>query len=216
MAHFAYSAVVQRLQVAPDDPSVDLSAAVNALRAGGVVAFPTDTFYGLAVDPRSSEAVQRLFALKRRAADQAIPLIAADRNQVTQAGTLTETANRLAVRWWPGPLTVVIPASPELCAEVHRGTGRVAVRVPDDRIARSLARAAGHPITATSANRSGMPASMTADGVIEQLGESVDVLVDAGPSPGGLPSTIVDVTGPLPILIRAGAVPWERVLESLQ
>lgn len=200
----------------PDDPSVDLSAAVSALRGGGVVAFPTDTFYGLAVDPRSPEAVQRLFALKRRAGDQAIPLIAADQHQVAQAGTLTETANRLAARWWPGPLSVIIAASHELCAEVHRGTGRVAVRVPDDRIARSLARAAGHPITATSANRSGMPAPTTAEGVIDQLGDLVDVLVDAGPSPGGLPSTIVDVTGPSPILVRAGAVPWERVLESLK
>ena len=83
-------------------------------------------------------------------------------------------------------------------------------------MARSLARAAGHPITATSANRSGMPAATTAGRVIDQLGESLDVLIDAGPSPGRLPSTIVDVTGPSPILIRAGAVPWERVLESLK
>lgn len=202
--------------MAPDDPSVDLSAAVTALRAGGVVAFPTDTVYGLAADPRSSEAVQRLFALKHRSAGQAIPLIAADEDQVAQIGTMTATARRLAARWWPGPLTVVIPASPKLCAEVHRGTGRVAVRVPDDRVARSLARAAGHPITATSANRSGMPAATTADGVIDQLGESLDVLVDAGPSPGQLPSTIVDVSGPSPTLIRAGAIPWERVLESLK
>jgi L-threonylcarbamoyladenylate synthase len=207
---------VQRLRVSRDDPSPDLRPAVQALAGGGVVAFPTDTFYGLAVDPRSARAVERLFQIKRRASDQPVPLIAADTDQTAQVGTLTAIGRRLAARWWPGPLTVVIPASAALCSQVHHSTGRVGVRVPDDRIAVSLARAAGHPITATSANLSGKPPAALADRVIEELGDLLDVVVDGGPAPGGAPSTIVDVCGEAPMLIRAGAVPWDRVLESLK
>lgn len=199
--------------VGPDD----LVPAISALRRGGVVAFPTETFYGLAVDPRSALAVRRVFELKRRAPDQPLPLIAADVDQVLDhVGTMTPLARRLASRGWPGPLTLIIPASSQLCDDVHLSTGKVAVRVPADAVARALARSAGHAITATSANMSGEPPAATPDQVVRSFGTGVDVLIDSGPAPAGLPSTIVDVTGAAPVLVRAGVVPWDRVLEFLQ
>ena len=194
-----------------------LAPAVAALRGGGIVAFPTETFYGLAVDPRFAPAVRKLFALKGRASDRPLPLIAADDRQVAeQVGTMTALARRLASKGWPGPLTLIVPAASSLCSEVHLGTGRVAVRVPGSSVARALAECAGHAITSTSANMSGHVAASTADEVVEAFGDGIDVLIDAGPSPGGLPSTIVDATGTDPILVRAGAIPWERVLEFLR
>jgi L-threonylcarbamoyladenylate synthase len=194
----------------------ELLPAVRAIQAGGVVAFPTDTLYGLAADPRSAVAVGRIFFSKQRAQDRPIPLVAASVAQVRAGvGTLTPLGERLASQCWPGPLTMIIPASPVLCFEVHLGTGKVAVRVPNHAVARALALAAGHALTSTSANLSGRDAPSTADEVALALGHAIDVLIDAGPAPGGLPSTIVDVTGREPVLIRAGAIPWDRVLKFL-
>ena len=209
MIHLRVTAAV----VGPDD----LAPAIGALRSGGVVAFPTETFYGLAVDPRSALAVRKVFELKRRAPDQPLPLIAAGIDQVIDhVGTMTPLAERLALRGWPGPLTLIIPASSHLCDDVHLSTGKVAVRVPADAVARALARGAGHAITSTSANFSGDPPAATPDQVVRSFGTGIDVLIDAGPTPAGLPSTIVDVTGDVPVLVRAGVVPWNRVLEFLQ
>lgn len=182
----------------------------------GVVAYPTDTLYGLAVDPRNARAIERLFAVKARASDQPIPLIAADLSQVEgQVGRLNETARRLAARFWPGPLTLVVEASPQISPLVHRATGSVAVRVPDHAVARALARRCGCPVTSTSANLSGEPAPDAAGTIAPLVRERIDVLLDAGATAGGLPSTIVRVTGEVPILVRAGVVPWARVLECL-
>jgi len=192
----------------------DLADAVSALANGGVVAFPTETFYGLAVDPRSPLGVQRVFALKRRPPDQPLPLIASGLDQIADhVGTMTPLASRIASRGWPGPLTLIIPASSRLCSDVHLSTGRVAVRVPGDTVARALARAAGHAITSTSANISGDPPAATPERVAASFGDGIDVLIDSGPTPAGLPSTIVDASGDVPVLVRAGVIPWERVLE---
>jgi L-threonylcarbamoyladenylate synthase len=194
----------------------ELRAAVDAIRAGGLVAFPTDTLYGLAVDPRSDSAVEKIFLSKQRPQDRPIPLVAASIEQVRESvGTLTPLGERLASRWWPGPLTLIIPASASVSRRVHLGTGKVAVRVPDHAVARALARGAGHALTSTSANLSGAAAASTADEVVLALGDAVDVLIDAGPSPGVAPSTIVDVTGSEPVLVRPGTVPWDRVLKFL-
>jgi len=203
------------LRVTPSALGPDvLAPAVDALHRGGVVAFPTDTFYGLAVDPRSTAAVTSLFDLKRRARDYPLPLIASDVDQVVDhVGTLTPLAGRLAARGWPGPLTLIIPASRRLCEAVHLSTGKVAVRVPADAVARALAARACHAITSTSANISGDPPAATPDEVVASFARGIDVLIDSGPAPAGLPSTIVDATGDVPVLVRAGAIPWERVLE---
>ena len=203
------------LRITPSDlAAADLDPAVAALKRGGVVAFPTETFYGLAVDPRSAAAVAKIFELKRRPADQPLPLIAANRDQVAaQVGTLTPLATRLASRGWPGPLTLIIPASCDLCSAVHLSTGKVAVRVPADVVARALASCVGHAITSTSANISGEPPPATPDAIVASFSSGIDVLIDTGATPAGLPSTIVDATGDVPVLVRAGAIPWDRVLE---
>lgn len=194
-----------------------LVGAAALVRGGGVVAYPTDTLYGLAADPGNAAAMAQLYRIKGRPVELAIPLIASGVPQIEAAGgVLGPLARRLAASFWPGPLTIVLPAWPGLDARVHAGLGTVAVRVPDHAAARMLADACGWPITSTSANVSGEPATRFPGDVRTSLGASLDGLLDAGPSPGGAPSTIVDLTGEAPRLVRAGAVPWDRVLESLQ
>lgn len=206
---------VEHLIVDPD-PRMAIARAAEIVLAGGVVAYPTDTLYALAADPRNADAIERLFAIKGRSGDQPIPLIASDVAQVeAQGGELGDLGRRLAVAFWPGPLTLVIPARPSITHGVHAGTGRVAVRVPAEAVARALASACGAPITSTSANLSRAPAPRLADDVRAALGGHIDAILDGGPTPGGLPSTIVDATGATPTLVRAGVVPWERVLECL-
>jgi len=206
------------LRIDTDQPDQELfSRAAAILRAGGIVGYPTDTFYGLAANPASVAAILQLYRIKGRRVDQAIPLIASSVEQVEAcAGTLCPLARILAGQFWPGPLTIVIPAWDGLTGAVHAGTGTVAVRVPAHPTARALAAACGWPITSTSANRSGDPPPATPDAVRLALGSDLDGLIDGGPSPGGPPSTIVDVTGSAPRLVRGGAVAWDRVLECLQ
>jgi len=198
------------------DPEV-LAQAAAVIERGGVIACATDTLYGLLADPTNANAIVRLFDIKGRPGDRAVPLIAADAAQVTaQIGPLPGCGPRLAARWWPGPLSLLIEAGPFVVPGVHGGTGRVAVRVPAHAVARALCRIVGRPLTATSANLSGQPPATTAAEVRAQLDERLSLLLDAGPAPGGPPSTIVDVTGDAPVLVRAGAIPWEHVLRSLE
>lgn len=193
----------------------DLAAAAAWLRDGGVVAFPTDTLYGLAVDPRSAPAVSRLFGLKGRDERSPIPLIAGSLAQVEAfCGPLNEAGRRLAAAFWPGPLAIVCLAPQAIAPAVHAGTGTVAIRVPDHAIARALADACGTPVTATSANRSGAPPVSRADAIDLPL-ERVFV-IDGGATRGGPPSTIVDARDARVRLVREGAIAWNRVLESLQ
>lgn len=200
--------------VASGSPDVALMArAVDVLCEGGVVAYPTDTFYGLAVDPRNAEAVNRLFRVKRRSPASAIPLIAASLEQAQQVAAFSTADLRLAERFWPGPLTLVMLARPGLAAGVLAGGTTVAVRVPAHPVARALAAEFGFSITSTSANEAGDPPAETADDVVSAVGERIDLMLDAGRTGGGLPSTIVEMGGQAPRLVRAGAVPWERVLE---
>lgn len=189
--------------------------AAEALRRHGVVAYPTDTFYGLAADPRSDAAILKLYRIKGRPVDRATPLIAASTDQLRACGAiLPPLAARLSAVFWPGPITLVIPAWDGLSSAALAGGSTVAVRVPDHPVARALARVAGYLITSTSANRTTRAATGNPDIVAAELDFDLDGLVDDGWCPGGLPSTIVDVCGEHPCLVRAGAVPWERVLES--
>lgn len=198
----------------PDPAALECAAA--AILSGAVVACPTETFYGLAVDPRRREAVDALYRIKQRRSGQPLGLVAADVSQVDAViGVLPEMGRRLARQFWPGPLTLIVAAPAELTAALHSTTGRVAVRVSSHPIARALPAAVGFVLTSTSANRSGEPAPVTPDQVECTLGDAVDLVLDAGPATGGLPSTLVDVTGVRPVLVRAGAVAWRRVLESL-
>ena len=194
----------------------DIARAAGVLRRGGVVAFPTDTFYGLAVDPRNAAAVQRLFAVKGREAAKASPLIAASLEQARDAVVFDERAEGLAAHFWPGPLSLVLPARSPVCRDVLGGGASAAVRVPADATARDLAAALGFCVTATSANLSGHPPAQTPDEIDAAVREAVELIIDGGRAPGGAPSTIVDLTGEAPMLVRAGAIPWDRVLTFLK
>ena len=197
------------------DPGLIVRACV-LLRAGGVVAYPTDTFYGLAADPRNPGAVARLFAIKGRAAGQAIPLIAADEAQALAAAEFDERSLRVARAFWPGPLSLVLPAAAVISKDARADDGTIAVRVPASDAARAIAHAFGFCITATSANLSGEEPSTSAARVSSALGGVVDLVLDGGDTPGGEPSTLVDAREETPRLVRAGAVAWDRVLRSVQ
>lgn len=197
--------------------AADLAPAVRWLRSGGIVLFPTDTFYGLAADPTSVRAIDTLFDVKGRDPRMAVPLIAGSRDDVTRGlGPLAGLSARLADVFWPGPLSIVLDASSHVAPGVHGGRGTVAVRVPDDGVARQLAHAHGGLITATSANRSGAPPAARVADVDDVARDRRVLVIDAGPTPGGVPSTIVDARSGAPVLVRAGAIAWERVLESLE
>ena len=204
---------MRRVFVDPASPQRDaIQEAAKWIRRGGVVALPTDTLYGLAADPFSAAAVARVFAVKGRAAERALPLLAADAAQVARhLGALPTAGQRLADRFWPGPLTLLLAAPAALAPDVTGGTGKVGVRVPADAIARAICAEAARPITATSANLSGEPATGDPAVVECTLGDRIDLLIDAGATPGGAPSTIVDVTGAEPLLVRAGAVSWDDI-----
>ena len=208
---------MERLTVSPSDPDPQvLAVAAAALSRGGIAIFPTDTLYGLAADPRSPAAIDRVFRLKGRAAEQALPLIAASLEQVERVlGGVSGRTRQLAERFWPGPLTLVVEAGPDVAVAVLGARGTVAVRVPGHAVARGLSAAVGFPVVSTSANRAGRAAPATADEAIAALGGEVDVALDAGPVPGGAPSTIVDARGDHVTLIRAGAIPFAIVLEAL-
>lgn len=190
--------------------------AAAAIRGGKVVAMPTDTVYGLAVDPFQPAAVLRLLRLKGRPPDKPVLLLVESVAQAEAlAGPLPETFRRVVDRYWPGPLTVVVPASTRVPARITCGAGTVAVRMPGSIFARELIRAAGAPLTGTSANRSGKPAAVTARQVAEQFPYGLTLIVDGGPARRTVPSTIVDLTGK-PEVLREGAIPAEDVLSLCQ
>jgi L-threonylcarbamoyladenylate synthase len=207
------------------DPTLDpaaleagLAVAASVLDRGGVIAFPTETVYGLAADPASAVAVARVFELKGRDAGEALPLIAADLDAARGvAAVWSPLAAALAARFWPGPLTLVVPVNAsEVVARATGGRATVGVRVSSHPVARALAAVSpAGVITATSANQSGTPPHASAGAVAAAL-RDVDLIVDAGDSPGGLASTIVDVSEAQPRLIREGPIPFARVLESLR
>jgi L-threonylcarbamoyladenylate synthase len=176
--------------------AADLTPAVAWLRDGKVVAFPTDTSYGLAADPLSPAAVEAIFDVKGRAAGVALPLIAATTGQVEAlCGPLTGHNARLAARFWPGPLSLIVNAPAAVAAAVHGGRASIAIRVPAHPVARHLCEAWGGPLTATSANRSGETEAVGPEGLGPLSADARVLVIDAGPAPGGQPSTIVDARG---------------------
>jgi len=204
------------LTINPAAPDIAaLGAAFDALKRGAVIAYPTDTLYGLGADPRDPRAVDRVFQIKGRSGQQPIALIAGSVEQARVVGEFDAIAERLALRFWPGPLTVILPQAIALPHGVGEH-GTIALRVPDHAVARALAVGLEFPITSTSANRTGAAPSATAREVMNAIGDQLAVIVDGGPTPGGRPSTIVDLSAGAPRLVRAGAVPWDRVLESLE
>jgi len=205
------------LAVDPVSPSQEaIDRAVAVLRRGGLLAFPTDTLYALGADASSIRAVHRTFAAKGRPFAKPIPLLVADMEAAIRvAGDLPELARRLADRYWPGPLTLLLSPPPGLPALLAAGSGRLGLRIPAGRIARTILARFGRPVTGTSANRSGGGDPRNAEEVRRQLGRRIDLILDGGPVPLGMPSTVVDVAVDPPLVVREGAIPRQEILALL-
>jgi L-threonylcarbamoyladenylate synthase len=198
------------------DDSLGRADAVEVLEAGGIVALPTDTVYGIAVAVTTPGGIERLFAAKRRPPDKGIMLLLADVAQASEAGVMTPAASALAEACWPGGLTVVVPQRADVPwpAVLTGGASTIGLRVPDHDAPRALARGVG-PLPTTSANVSGLPEAADAAAIVEQLGAAVDLVLDGGPAHGGPASTVVDCTGDLPVILRVGAIPIDDVAAIL-
>lgn len=193
-----------------------LGYAVRLIQAGKVVAFPTDTIYGLGADPFNLAAVNEIFRIKRRAAERPIPLLVCSIEQALRLiAPVPPSFFSLVQKFWPGPLTVVAPASEFVPLKVTGNTGKVGVRWPRCSAAEKLIAAVGVPLTGTSANLSDGPVCCTAAEVSGQIGESLPLILDGGPTPGNLPSTVIELVGERARLLREGAIPASKVEEFL-
>ncbi len=191
-----------------------IQRALDVLKSGGLVAFPTDTVYGVGSLAFDGRAVESIYFAKDRPVEKAIPVLlgdAADLDKV--ASEVPAMARRLAARFWPGPLTLVIPKKPTLPESVS-ATDTVGVRVPDHPVARALLRVAG-PMAVTSANISGQVSPSTAEEVLAQLGGRIGIILDGGKTPGGVPSTVVDCTGSELVILRAGPITLSEIKSIL-
>ena len=188
------------------DPAV-LEAAARVLKDGRLVAFPTETFYGLGAHALDAAAVARIFLAKGRPGDKPLLVLVGSLAMVERvAREVPDRARRLMAKYWPGPLTLVLPSRADLPAALTAGTGTIGVRLSGHPVARALVQAVGAPVTAPSANPHAGPAPRTADDVLAALGSGVDLVLDGGPTPGGPPSTVLDLTAARPVLLRPGAV----------
>ena len=195
-----------------DSPN-SIQQALEILNSGGLVAFPTDTVYGVGALAFNGTAVESIYAAKDRPVEKAIPILIADESDLEKVGTnIPESAHKLASRFWPGPLTVLVPKMPTLPESVS-ATETVGVRIPDHDVARALLRAAG-PMAVTSANISGQPSPSTAEEVFAQLGGRIPLIIDGGKTPGGVPSTLVDCTGGELKILREGPISLEEILSE--
>ena len=194
-----------KTEVIKSDNRVALEHAVDVLKHGGLVAFPTDTVYGLAALPVNAEFIEGLYTVKGRESTRAIAILISSSEQLKDTSdSPNETAQILARKFWPGPLTLIVPRHPSLPA-ILSPNPTIGVRVPDHEFALQLLRMTG-PLGVTSANMSGQENTTTADEVLEQLGGRIHLLIDGGTSPGSVPSTVVDCTTPEPVILRSGPI----------
>ena len=197
----------------PDESVIAEASAI--LRIGGVVAYPTETFYGLGADGRNEEAVAKIFLIKGRNFKNPISVIIGDANDVRGlVEEIPEFALHLMQRFWPGALTIIFKASPDISPLLTAGTGKIGIRLSSDPVATALAKNLGRPVTATSANLSGKHESASADEVIQGIGEQIDAVIDGGQTPGGSGSTIIDVTTDPPVILREGVIPRHKLTNS--
>jgi L-threonylcarbamoyladenylate synthase len=187
-----------------------IQAAAQIIKTGGLVAFPTETVYGLGANALDSRAVRRLFQAKARPADNPLTLHVADLKTVfAYVKDIPQEAHALAGQFWPGPLTLVLPFQGHLPAEVTGGRPALGVRMPDHPVALALIEQSGVPLVAPSANLSGRPSPTTADHVLQDLSGRIEAVLDGGPSEWGLESTVIDFTGEKPVLLRPGVLTQE-------
>ncbi len=200
--------MVNERETAPEYTAMNqVSEIVEVLRNGGVAAIPTDTVYGLAANGLDEAAASRVFEVKGRPAGMPLPLLLADADDLSVCCIeVPEPARSLAEAFWPGPLTLVLRRSDEVPDIVTAGGDTVGVRVPDHPVPREIARRLGSPITGTSANLSGLPPTTTAGEAREQIGDRVDYVLDGGSVRSGVPSTVLDLTRPEPVIVRSGAI----------
>jgi len=197
--------------IIPVEDPLALPSALEVLKSGGLVAFPTDTVYGVGALAFDRMAVESIYTAKDRPVEKAIPILIGDVDDLAKVAiSIPEIALKLAAHFWPGPLTLVIPKNPELSDIVSAGP-TVGVRMPDHLFARNLLRTAG-PMAVTSANLSGQPSPTTAGDVFSQLGKRIALIIDGGITPGGVPSTVVDCTSGEPQIIRSGPIPKREIL----
>ncbi len=189
-----------------------IGRAIDILRNGGIVAFPTDTVYGLGAKASDEEAVIRVYEAKGRPRHLALPLLLSHISQIESfARDVPPVAWHLAERFLPGGLTMVLYKAPSVSGVVTGGGEKVALRVPHHPVPIALIQGLGAPITGTSANLTGSPSPLTAAEVHEQMGDRVDLVIDGGRCPGGLDSTVVDLTGEAPRILREGAIPRQEI-----
>lgn len=206
------------LQLDPANPdAARIALAVEHLRAGEVVAYPTETFYGLGVDFQNERAIRRLYALKRREPSQPISLLVADLDMLASCVTgITDSARKLMERFWPGALTICLPASNAVPRSLMTNTGKIGVRISPHPIAAALVKAFGRPITTTSANRSGYPPSMTAAHIQKYFPNQLACIIDGGESLGTRGSTVIDVSEERMAIVRDGAISAAEVTACFQ
>ncbi len=196
----------------PQGVKKQVEKGISILKAGGVVAFPTDTVYGLGARADNRQAVERIYLIKERPRNMALPLLLADISQINEvAVSVPEVAWILARNFLPGALTIVLHKSDLVPALVTGGAGTVGVRVPAHPVPIALIKGVGFPVVGTSANLSGRPSALSADEVRSKLGDKVDLIIDGGRCPGDKESTIVDVTGQMPVVLREGAISREEL-----
>jgi L-threonylcarbamoyladenylate synthase len=201
-------------EVLPVNASNAMTSALEILYSGGLVAFPTDTVYGVGALVFDEKAVESIYAAKERPVEKAIPVLIGDPDHLIQvAEEIPFFAAKLIARFWPGPLTVLVPKKPTISDVVSANT-TVGVRLPDHEAARTLLRLSG-PLAVTSANRSSQPSPTTAQEVLEQLGDRIALILDGGRTPGGIPSTLVDCTGQQIQVLREGPISKEQLLNVI-
>ena len=203
---------MQTERIQADHPNA-IQRALEIFQVGGVVAFPTDTVYGIGV-PMLERTIERLFDIKGRDHAKAIAVLIADAEQLPKvASEISDQAKKLAARFWPGPLTLVLARDPKTPSFLSRND-TIGVRVPDHPVARALLAAAG-PMAVTSANLSGRANTRTADEVLSQLNGRIELVIDGGRTPGEQPSTVVDLTGEEPMILREGPISEEQIRAAL-
>ena len=191
-----------------------IDRAVEILKIGGIVAYPTDTVYGLGADAFNIHAVSRVYEAKKRLRTLPLPVLIAEIEHVDLvAGAVPTYAKLLMKHFWPGGLTLVLPKAVSFPDVVTAGSDKVAVRVPDHAVPLTIIRKLERPIVGTSANVSNKPSPVTAQEVKQQLDGQVDLIVDMGRCPGGVESTVIDVTGDVPVVLRWGIVPEEEIMK---
>ncbi len=199
------------IRVDPRKPSVgDLREAVRLIREGGVIVYPTDTVYGLGANALNSEAVLRIFKIKGRAPDQALPVIVSGPEMADRLAYLNDDAEKLMKAFWPGALTLALPKKPIVPSAVTGGGATVALRAPNHAVPLLIVRESGLPLVATSANKHGAPNPVNAGEAYRQIGGEVDLVIDCG-RVGGQPSTILDLARTPPLVVRSGPVTREMV-----